>query len=63
MVAAVFASNLVVLLAIVQLLLLLPAWREPGWNLWRSLNYTLFLLVLLMLSMALNEWNMLGFKY
>ncbi len=60
---AVLASNAAVLLTIMLLVLLLPAWREPGWSLWRKLQYTAFTLSLLMLGIGLNEWNMIGFKY
>ncbi len=59
----VFATLAIIALAVGMVLLLIFAWREPGWSGWRRFHYTLFTLSLLMMAFAFNEWNMVGFKF
>ena len=61
--ASVLAANAMVLAVIALLLLLVPGWRDSGWSRWRGVQYTAFTGSLLLLVLALHEWNMLGFSY
>jgi CubicO group peptidase (beta-lactamase class C family) len=42
---------------------LLPVWRTGSWSIWRRLRHTVVVLAGLALVWALNDWNLLGFRY
>ncbi len=42
---------------------LFPVWLVGSWSLWRRLRHTLIVVAGLALVLALNEWNVLGFRY
>lgn len=58
-----YATLVTVVLAVAMILLLRAVWSDGGWGLWRRVHYTLFAVALVVLLLAFNEWNLVGFKY
>lgn len=50
-------------LAVLSLLGLVPVWQTASWSLGRRLRHTIVVLAGLALVWALNDWNVLGFRY
>ena len=42
---------------------LIPVWRGGSWPVWRRVRHSLAALVLTVLLLTLNDWNLVGFKY
>ncbi|MGJ7460155.1 serine hydrolase domain-containing protein [Halomonas sp. MA07-2] len=55
-----YAGWLVGGIALLILLALWPAWIGSGWSLWRRLHFSLFALALLLVSLQLWQWRIIG---
>jgi CubicO group peptidase (beta-lactamase class C family) len=42
---------------------LVPAWRTPGWSLFRRVRHSIAIVILLALVLTLMQWNLVGFRY
>ena len=51
------------LLTSISVLSLYPVWRSASWPTWRRLRHTLAVLILVAMTLTLNFWNVLGFRY
>jgi hypothetical protein len=54
------AGWLVAAVALLMLAALWPAWVGSGWSLWRRLHFSLFALALLLVSLQLWQWRIIG---
>ena len=50
-------ASLVVILGVIGVASLFPAWRMSGWSVWRKTHHTIFALALAWLSLVLLVWN------
>jgi len=63
MVAALAVLIVAAVLTVPVLLSIYPVWRDANWPLWRRIRHTSAIMVLTVLVLTLNHWNMLGFKW
>ena len=63
MIAALVVLLVVAVLTIPALLSLYPVWRDANWPVWRRIRHTSAIVILTLLVLTLNHWNMLGFKW
>ncbi len=51
------------LLTGISVLSLYPVWRSASWPAWRRLRHTLAVFILVAMTLTLNYWDVLGFRY
>jgi len=51
------------LLTGISVLSLYPVWRSASWLAWRRLRHTLAVFILVAMTLTLNYWDVLGFRY
>jgi len=63
MIAALAVLVVAAVLTIPALYSIYPVWRDANWPIWRRIRHTSAIVILTLLVLTLNHWNMLGFKW
>lgn len=58
-----WATLLLALLTGLTMLGIYPALTKAGFSTWRKIHFVIFVLVLVLFVLKLNDWNLIGFRY